>query len=167
MEELSIAPAWSLLRLAPKRLGLSGRQAYERGSLPAAKGGMKTSCGMSIVADLAIVDFVAAMRRTVASVSEARGQSGLPRALEDSQIALIVNKADRRGGNTCPPGRLRGTRCYRSGKAGACAHHAAIARSAVHLSFGTGRPMHRPFAKGAIAAPTEYRARCNSTGAAT
>jgi transcriptional regulator GlxA family with amidase domain len=74
-----------------------GREAYQLLLLAPDQGAFKTSCGVSLVADLAIGGLAPATLRTSDTVIAAGGQSGLPRALEHGQIAGLIKKASRRG----------------------------------------------------------------------
>ena len=74
-----------------------GRQAYELVILAPKRGPLRTSSGMSIMAEVAIDDFGATRLRKGDTVIAAGGSPGVARALDAGQIVKFLKQADRRG----------------------------------------------------------------------
>ena len=74
-----------------------GRQVYELVIIAPKRGPLRTSSGISIVADLAIADFAPAKLTRSDTVIAVGGSPGIRHALESGQIAEVVKKAARRG----------------------------------------------------------------------
>jgi len=73
------------------------RQAYELVIVAPKRGPLRTSSGMSIVADLAISDVPPAKLRASDTVIAAGGDSGIRIALESGETTALIKKASRRG----------------------------------------------------------------------
>jgi transcriptional regulator GlxA family with amidase domain len=77
-----------------------GRQAYELVVLAPNRGPLRTSSGMSIMADMPIDDFAPTRLRKSDTVITAGGSPGVGRALEAGQIVEFLKQANRRGART-------------------------------------------------------------------